>query len=247
MRQICFWQERLAVPMSWACEQHSERGPGSQWAVVRGVVGDVRNRSREVAAAPQMYLSFWQGDADDRPANGADFAIRSVLPPDTVIKEMEAAMHSLDANLALANVGTMSELESDATARRRFQTTLLTVFSVVAMVLAVIGVYGLMAFSVRQRTGEIGLRMALGATRGGVVKLVLREGLTLLASGLGIGLVAALGLTRLLGGFLYEVPVIDPVTYTLVPLLLSAATAIACFVPSLRAASIEPMSALRHE
>jgi putative ABC transport system permease protein len=114
-------------------------------------------------------------------------------------------------------------------------------------VLAVIGVYGLMAFSVRQRTGEIGLRMALGATRGGVVKLVLREGLTLLASGLGIGLVAALGLTRLLGGFLYEVPVIDPVTYTLVPLLLLAATTMACLVPSVRAASIDPMSALRHE
>ena len=89
--------------------------------------------------------------------------------------------------------------------------------------------------------------MTLGATRGGVVKLVLREGLTLVAAGLGIGLVAAAGLTRLLAGFLYQVPVIDAVTYTLVPLLLLAATTIACFVPSLRAASIEPMSALRHE
>ncbi len=223
------------------------RGAGSQWAVVRGVVGDVRNMSREAAAAPQMYLSFWQGDTDDRPANGADFAIRSVLPPDSVVKEMRAAMRSLDRNLALANVGTMSDRESDATARRRFQTTLLTVFSVVALLLAVIGVYGLMAFSVRQRTGEIGLRMALGATRGGVVTLVLREGMMLVAAGLGIGLLAALGLMRLLGGFLYEVQVIDPMTYTLVPLLLLTATAIACLGPSLRAAGTDPMAALRHE
>ncbi len=141
----------------------------------------------------------------------------------------------------------MSDLESEAAARRRFQATLLAVFSFVAMLLAVIGVYGLMAFSVRQRTGEIGLRMALGATRAGVVKLVLREGLTLLAAGLCIGMVTAALLSRLVAGFLYEVPAIDPLTYTLVPLLLLVATIAACVVPSARAAGIDPMSALRHE
>jgi putative ABC transport system permease protein len=160
---------------------------------------------------------------------------------------MRTVMRGLDPNLALADVRTMSDLESEAAARRRFQATLLAVFSTMAMILATIGVYGLMAFSVRQRTGEIGLRMALGATRGGVVKLVLREGLTLLATGLVIGLVIAAGLSRLLSGFLYQVPAVDPVTYTLVPLLLFAATTTACLIPSTRAASVEPMSALRHE
>jgi ABC-type antimicrobial peptide transport system permease subunit len=170
-----------------------------------------------------------------------------VLPADSVIGQMRAVMRGLDPNLALADVHTMSDLESQAAARRRFQATLLAVFSAVALILATIGVYGLMAFSVRRRTGEIGLRMALGATRSGVVKLVLREGLILLATGLSIGMVIAAGLSRLLSGFLYQVPPIDPVTFTLVPLLLFAATTTACLVPSARAASVEPMSALRHE
>jgi ABC-type antimicrobial peptide transport system permease subunit len=160
---------------------------------------------------------------------------------------MRAVMRRLDPNLALVDVRTMSDLETEAAARRRFQTTPLAVFSAVALLLASIGVYGLMAFYVRQRTGEIGLRMALGATRTGVVKLVLCEGLMLLAGGLGIGLVLAAGLSRFLKAFLYQVPAIDPVTYTLVPLLLCAATMAACLVPSARAAGIDPMSALRHE
>jgi predicted permease len=218
-----------------------------EWVTVTGVVGDVRTMSREAAAAPQMYLSFWQGDLDTAPVSGADFVVRSVLPADAVIRQMRAVMRNLDPNLALADVRTMNDLESVAAARRRFQATLLAVFSAVAMVLAVIGVYGLIAFSVRQRTGEIGLRMALGATRSGVVKLVLREGLTLLAAGLGIGLAAAAGLSRLLTGFLYQVSAIDPMTYMLVPLLLFVATIAACLVPSARAAGIDPMSALRHE
>ena len=223
------------------------RGSENKWAVVTGVVADVRNMSREAAAVPQMYLSFWQGDVDNAPVSGADFTVRSALSADTVVTEMRTAMRSLDPNLALANVRTMSDLESEATATRRFQTTLLTVFSIVAMLLAVIGVYGLVAFSVRQRTGEIGIRMALGATRSGIALLVLREGLTLLAAGLAIGLAAALMLTRLLAGFLYQVPAIDPVTYTLVPLLLLVGTVMACLVPGVRAASIDPMNALRHE
>ena len=218
-----------------------------KWLTVVGVVGDVRNMSREAAPPPQMYFSFWQGDVDTAPANGAEFTVRSMLPTDSVIGQMRTVMRGLDPNLALADVRTMSDLESEAAARRRFQATLLAVFSAMAMILATIGVYGLMAFSVRQRTGEIGLRMALGATRGGVVKLVLREGLTLLATGLVIGLVIAAGLSRLLSGFLYQVPAVDPVTYTLVPLLLFAATTTACLIPSTRAASVEPMSALRHE
>jgi ABC-type antimicrobial peptide transport system permease subunit len=152
-----------------------------------------------------------------------------------------------DPDLAVVEVHTMRGLESEVTSRRRFQTVLLTAFSAIAMVLAVIGVYGLLAFSVRQRTGEIGIRMALGSTRKGVLGLVLREGLMLFGAGLGIGIAASVGLTRLVSGFLYGVPAIDPVTYAMVPCLLLVGTVAACLVPGLRAAGIDPMSALRCE
>ena len=115
------------------------------------------------------------------------------------------------------------------------------------MLMALVGVYGLLAFSVRQRTGEIGIRMALGSTRMRVAGLVLREGLVLLATGLVIGLAAALAFTRLLSKFLFEVPPIDPMTYALVPLLLLVGTVAASLIPSLRAAYTDPMNALRHE
>ena len=115
------------------------------------------------------------------------------------------------------------------------------------MFLAVIGVYGLLAYSVRQRTGEIGIRMALGSSKTGVVSLILREGFGLLGTGLLIGLATALACTRLLAGFLYEVPAIDPATFALVPVLLFVATLAACLVPSCRAATVDPMNTLRHE
>jgi predicted permease len=227
-----------------AVGRHLRRSSQDPWTTIAGVVANVRSMSLEESTPPQMYTSFWQGGTS---ANGAYVAVRSVLPEDAAVKAIRGAIRSLDPDLAIANVHTMKDLESQATARRRFQTTLLTVFSMVAMLLALIGVYGLLAYSVRQRTGEIGIRMALGSTRSGVVGLVLREGLALLVSGLGIGLAAALGLTRLLSGFLYGVSAIDPVTYALVPFLLLIGTLAACLVPSVRAAGIDPMDALRHE
>jgi ABC-type antimicrobial peptide transport system permease subunit len=141
----------------------------------------------------------------------------------------------------------MSDLATQATAPRRFQTTLLTLFSAIALFLAVVGVYGLLAYSVRQRTGEIGLRMALGSTRTGIASLILREGLSLFITGLCLGMAAAIAFARLLRSFLYEVPALDPITFALVPALLFIATLAACLIPSARAATTNPMVALRHE
>ena len=118
----------------------------------------------------------------------------------------------------------MKDLVSQAGARRRFQTTLLTLFSAMAMFLAIVGLYGLLAYSVRQRTGEIGLRMALGSSKTGVVRLILQEGIGLLGIGLLIGLAAALAFTRLLASFLYGVSQLDPLTFFFVPVLLLVAT-----------------------
>jgi predicted permease len=224
--------------------QHLRNNTDQPWSTVVGVVQDIRNESLETAAVPQIYDHFLGGN---QPLNGAFVAVRSSLPQASTISAIRAAVRSIDPGLAISDIHVMSDLASHATAPRRFQTTLLTLFSGIALFLAVVGVYGLLAYSVRQRTGEIGLRMALGSTRTGVARLILREGLSLLISGLCLGMVAAIAFAHLLRSFLYEVPALDPLTFALVPALLFVATLAACLIPSARAAATDPMVALRHE
>lgn len=226
---------------------HLRGAANSPWTTIVGEVGDVRNMSLEAAATPQIYQPFWLDDSDTTPTSGAYLTVRSLLPQDAVVSEIRAAVRSLDPNLAVADIRTMGSLETEETARRRFQTTLVTVFSAIAFFLAIVGIYGLLAYSVRQRTGEIGLRMALGSSRSQVVRLVLLEGLRLVGTGLLIGLAAAAMCSRMMASFLYDVPAIDPLTFSLIPLLLLMATTAACLIPSFRAAAVDPMNALRHE
>ena len=153
----------------------------------------------------------------------------------------------MDPALAFTNIRTMGERVDEATARRRFQTVVLAVFAAVALFLALVGLYGLMAYSVKRRTPEIGVRMALGASRGQVLGMVLRQGLGLVACGLALGLAGALALTRLMGSYLFEVPATDPVTFAVVPALLAVVATCACLIPGWRATRIDPMSALRYE
>lgn len=216
------------------------------WTTVIGVAEDVRNESLEAAAVPQIYVPFLTAHQESADRS-AYVAVRSSLSRDAAVSEIRTAVRSLDPDLAISDVHTMSDSVTAATASRRFQTILLTLFSGIAAFLAVVGVYGLLAYSVRQRTGEIGLRMALGSSKGKVIRLVLREGLGLLGVGLLVGLVGAFAFTRLLAGFLYDVRALDPITFVLVPLLLFIATLAACLVPSWRAAAVDPMDALRHE
>jgi predicted permease len=222
---------------------HVRSSPNAPWIPIVGVIGDFRNLTLEAQPAPQVYCPFWQ----DRNIDGAYLAVRSVLPESAVVSEIRAAVKALDSDIAVADVHSMSDRVSQASSGRRFQTMLLMAFSGMAMLLAVVGVYGLLAYSVRQRTGEIGIRMALGASKIGVVRLILREGLTLVGVGLVIGVAAALACVRLLTGFLYGIPALDPVTFATVPMLLLVATLAACLVPGLRAAAVDPVDALRHE
>ena len=228
-----------------AVGQFIRRSVTDPWSPVIGVVGDVRNESLEAAAVPQMYTSFQQSNGV--PNNSAYLAVRSSLPEEEVVGDVRGVVRSIDPNLAIANVHAMGELEAKASAPRRFQTMLLTIFAGMAMLLATIGVYGLLAYSVRQRTGEIGLRMALGSSRGRVARMVLREGLVLLGAGLLVGLGGALMMARLLGGFLYGVAPLDPITFVAVPGILLLATLCACVVPSWRATAVDPMDALRYQ
>jgi ABC-type antimicrobial peptide transport system permease subunit len=141
----------------------------------------------------------------------------------------------------------MSERITESNARRRFQTTLLTGFAVVAVALALVGLYGLMSYAVKQRTAEIGVRLAVGSSRGGVLRLILSQGLRLTVLGLAIGLAAAFALTRLVSGWLFGVSATDPITFALVPFFILLVASGACLVPAWSATRVDPVVALRQE
>ena len=204
------------------------------------MVANVRDWSVEAPPQPQLFSPF-------RGPDNAYLAIRSVLPRKDVLQSATAILHRLDASLAFSQVHTMHELVSEATARRRFQTVLLSIFAGMALVLALVRFYGLLTYSVMQRSSEMGIRIALGATRMHVVGLIFRQALQLVMVGLLIGLASALALSRLLVSSLFEIHPWDPATFALVPALFLTATLVACFIPARRAAKADPMVILRSE
>ena len=210
------------------------------WSTVVGVVGDVRHLTLEEAPQPQMY-------SPDYELGGAYVAVRSKRPPAAIASEVRGILKGIDPNLARSEVHTMGDLMSEATARRRFQTSLLSVFAAIALFLALVGLYGLMAYSVNCRTRELGIRMALGAQRTDVTLLVLRKAGLLLGSGLAGGLVCTWIATRAVKAFLFGVDAHDPTTIFGVCALLAVCGFIAALIPARRAASIDPMQALRTE
>jgi putative ABC transport system permease protein len=212
----------------------------SHWSTVIGVVADVRHTTLEETPQPQMYSPGYE-------FGGAYIAVRSMRPPSAVASEMQRTLKSIDPNLARGDVHTMGDLMSEATARRRFQTSLLGVFAAIALLLALVGLYSLMAYSVSCRTRELGIRMALGAQRTDVTLLVLRRAGFLLGSGLALGLACTWIATRTIQAFLFGVDAHDPATILLVCMLLAICGFIAALIPARRAASIDPMQALRTE
>jgi predicted permease len=214
--------------------------PAKDALTIVGVVADVRDWS--VEAPPQPQLCFPFSGSDD-----AYIVIRSVLPRKYAVQSATAILHRLDASLAFSKVHTMRELVSEATARHRFQTVLLAIFAGMALALALVGFYGLLAYSVMQRSSEMGIRIALGATRMHVAGLILRQALQLVVAGLLIGLASALALSRLLASSLFEVHSWDPATFALVPALFLTTALVACLIPARRAAKADPMAILRSE
>ena len=210
------------------------------WSTVVGVIGDVRHSSLEEAPVPQIYRP-------DTGFQGGYIAVRSTLPPASTASAIRSTLHGIDPSLAAGDIQTMGELESEASAPRRFQTSLLTVFGTIALLLALVGLYGLMAYSVSCRTREVGIRIALGAQRTNVMLLVLKKAAMLLALGLLSGLVASWFAMRAIQAFLFGVSRHDPVTILSVCVLLAVSGLIAAIIPACRAASIDPMQALRTE
>ena len=207
-----------------------------------GVVGDTRS-SLETPAGPQMYVPY----AQDATWGGLSLVVRSNADPTSLAAAARAEIRALDKAVPLYNVRTMNEVLSISLARRRVPTLLVGAFALVALLLAVVGIYGVTSYYVTQRTHEIGVRLALGARGADVLRLVLGQSLRLTLGGLAVGLLGALALTRVLAGLLYDVKPTDPLTFAAGSVLLAAVATLACYLPARRATKIDPMIALRYE
>ena len=212
---------------------------GDEAMTIVGVVADVRQLRVDEGASPQMYLPF-EGDGGP-----SELIVRSTLPPATLTGSLRAAITAADASVAITEVRELTDLVDRAVSPRRFLLTLLGGFSAIGLLLASLGIYGVISYSVAQRRQEIGVRMALGATSGRVQGQVMRETLRLVLGGLGAGLLAALGLSRLIAALLYDTSPVDPTAFGVTAILLVAVAALAGYLPALRASRVDPMTALR--
>ena len=191
---------------------------------------------------PEIDVPFLQS-----PWPGTSIAVRTAGEPTAVQQSIAAVIRSIDPDLPMANVRTMDQIIDQTMASDRFNTALFGAFAVVALLLAAIGIYGVMSFVVAQRTHEIGLRMALGAGRARVVREVIREGMLTALVGIVLGSAGAYGVGRAMQGMWYDVGAMDPAAFSVVAITLLASALLACFIPAHRAASVDPMSALRQE
>jgi putative ABC transport system permease protein len=172
--------------------------------------------------------------------------VRGTLPPERTASALSGLVRNMDAALAVAGMRTMGQLVSEASAERRFQTVVLTVFGAISLFLSLLGLYALMAYTVQRRTAEIGIRMAMGAKRSAVMGLVLRQGAILWLGGIALGLACAWGVTRWMRSVLFEVQPTDSLTFVGVATLFCALAAIACHVPARRATRVDPVISLRY-
>jgi predicted permease len=221
---------------------------GDPWYEIVGVVGDVHLRSLDQAPGDAVYFPILHGAATspDAPRH-VTVVIRAAGDLDALATAARARLHELDAHLPIANSQPLQSVVNRSMARTSFVLLLLGIAAVVALLLGMVGIYGVIAYLVSQRRREIGVRMALGATAREVRGMVVRQGLALAALGAATGLVAALALSRVLGSLLYGVSATDPTTFVVVLLALLGVTALASYLPARRASSIDPTEALREE
>jgi putative ABC transport system permease protein len=207
-----------------------------------GVVGDVRNRNLSTESKPAYYVPQTQV-----PFSEMVTVVKTNGEPRALISAATKEVGAMDQDVPLFSVKTMDEYLSTSVARPRFSTTLLSIFAGVALVLTIVGLYGVMSYSVAQRTNEIGIRMALGAQSRDVLVMIVKQGSVLILLGLGIGLAGAYALTRLISSLLFGVTAKDPFTFAAVSVLLAMVALLACYIPALRATKVDPMNALRCE
>jgi putative ABC transport system permease protein len=213
---------------------------------VVGIVSDVKGSSLEGPSQAMVYAPYYQSRREGW-SNTMMLAVRSRVAPEQMAAAIRKEVYALDPDQPVSNVATMEERLGQSLSQPRFSAMLLGMFAIVALLLAAVGIYGVMSYLVTQRTHEIGIRMALGASARDILKLVVGQGMTLTLIGVGFGLVAAFMLTRFLASLLFEVSSFDPLTYACVSLLLLAVAFIACYIPARRATRVDPMAALHYE
>ena len=214
----------------------------SPWREIVGVAGDVRNQSLSAESKPAYYVPQTQV-----PWSSMVAVMKTTNEPHSLISAVTKEVAAIDQDIPLFGVKTMEEYLSASVATPRFSTTLLSIFAGVALVLTIVGLYGVMSYSVAQRTNEIGIRMALGAQSRDVLLMIVKQGSMLILLGLGIGLAGAYALTRVISSWLFGVTAKDPFTFAAVSVLLAFVALLACYIPALRATKVDPMNALRCE
>jgi putative ABC transport system permease protein len=220
-------------------------GDPAPWLTVVGVVGDVREFDIATPPRPAVYFPISQFDARDGLLR--DWVVRTQGNPNALVPVVRGAIWSIDRDLPISRVRTMKQVRSLSLASQQFNVVLLGLFACLALVLASVGVYGVTAYAIAQRTHEIGIRVALGAQREDVLKLILGQGTRLACIGSVIGLAASLVLTRLMGSVVYGVRTTDPLSLAGAAILLGLVALTACYLPARDALRIDPMEALRYE
>jgi putative ABC transport system permease protein len=217
------------------------------WITIVGVVGDVRQMGLDAPVKAEMYFPYAQ--VDDQPWFAPrDLVVRSTVEdPMTLLPGVKEAIRALDPEQPIANVRTYDEILDEDVVQRRLGASLVAAFAGLALLLASLGVYGILSYFVAQHTSEIGVRMALGASRRDIFSLVLGKGMGLAIAGVGLGLLGALALTRLVSSLLYGVGAADPATFAAAAGLLATLALLACYLPARRAIKVDPMVAIRYE
>ncbi len=221
---------------------NDENPTEEDWSTIIGVVKDTKPRSLDGESVAEMYMPY-----DQQPESIMSLMIRTTNKPETMASAVRSELQSLDGNQPVYSIRTLDSVLSESVATPRFRTFLLGVFAAVALILAVVGIYGVMSYSVSQRKHEIGIRMALGAQGSDVLKLVVGQGMKLALIGVVLGVAGAYGLTRLMSSLLYGVTATDPATFIVIPVILVGVALAACAVPARRATRVDPMIALRYE
>jgi putative ABC transport system permease protein len=234
-----FWPNQEPIGKRFKRGKIDSQNP---WMTVVGVVDPVSHTALQVASQPEVYLPFQQN-----PGLNLTLVARTTSDPKAFAGAVRREVSALDKDLPVSNMKFMDEIIGKSVAQPRVYALLLGIFAGLALILASIGIYGVMSYSVTQRIHEIGIRMALGARPIDVLKLIVRQGLVLALIGVFLGVIASLALTRVLASQLYGVTPTDPVTFTTISVLLILVAVIACSIPAMRATKVDPMIAVRHE
>jgi predicted permease len=218
-------------------------GPDT-WRTVIGVVGDVLHERLDGATKPEMYVPMEQAPNIE---SGPTIVVRTALDPGAASGELREAVAAIDRSIPVDRIETMEQLVRGSVAQPRFRTVILAAFSMLALVMASIGIYGVMNYLVIQRTRELGIRVSMGATQADVLRLVLGRAAVLIAAGTCVGLAGAVGLVQLIAKLLFGTAPLDPLTFIVAPALLAAVAFAASYVPAWRATRVDPMVVLRYE